>query len=84
MTFFVVVSPFPLDPDRVIVVSLQVTTFLDNEFEKAYCARISSPSFGTIRNGGSTLSINNPCDIEFTTAAISASKGSFGFVHTNG
>jgi hypothetical protein len=78
MTFFVAVLASPLDPARLSVVNLQVTVFLASEFEKAYCARTSSPSRGIDLNGGSTRSINNPCAIELTIAAISASRGSRG------
>ena len=78
MTFLVDTSfPAPL-ANRVKVVNLHVTTLRAKEFEKAYCALISSPSLGIVRRGGSTRSTSNPCAIEFTTDAISASKGSFG------
>jgi hypothetical protein len=60
------------------VVNLQVTVFLANEFENAYCARISSPSRGIALIGGSTRSISKPCAIELTIAATSASSGSRG------
>jgi len=60
------------------VVNLHVTVFLANEFEKAYCARISSPSRGIVLSGGSTRSISKPCAIELTIAATSASSGSRG------
>jgi len=76
MTFFVAVLDSPLAPARLSVVNLQVTVFLASEFAKAYCARTSSPSRGIDLNGGSTRSINNPCAIELTIAAISASRGS--------
>lgn len=76
MTFFVAVLASPLAPARLSVVNLQVTVFLANAFENAYCARISSPSRGIVRSGGSTRSINSPCAIEFTIAATSASSGS--------
>lgn len=78
MTFFVAVLGSPLAPARLRVVNLHVTVFRANEFENAYCARISSPSRGIIFNGGSTRSINNPCAIELTIAATSASSGSRG------
>jgi len=74
----VAVLDSPLAPARLSVVNLQVTVFLANEFENAYCARISSPSCGIILSGGSTRSINNPCAIELTIAATSASSGSRG------
>ena len=66
----------PLAPARLSVVNLHVTVFLANEFENAYCARISSPSRGIVFSGGSTRSINKPCAIELTIAATSASRGS--------
>ena len=74
MTFFVVESPAL--PERVIVVSRQVTIFLLNAVENAYCALISSPSLGIFRRGGSMRSINSPCEMLFTTAPTSTSKGS--------
>jgi hypothetical protein len=78
MTFFVAVLGSPFAPARLSVVNLHVTVFRANEFENAYCARISSPSRGIVLNGGSTRSINNPCAIELTIAATSASSGSRG------
>lgn len=78
MTFFVAVLASPLAPARLSVVNLHVTVFRANEFENAYCARISSPSRGIVFNGGSTRSINSPCAIELTIAATSASSGSRG------
>jgi len=78
MTFFVAVLGSPLAPARLSVVNRHVTVFLDNEFENAYCARISSPSCGIVLSGGSTRSISSPCAIEFTIAATSASSGSRG------
>jgi hypothetical protein len=74
----VAVLDSPLAPARLSVVNLHVTVFRANEFENAYCARISSPSRGITFNGGSTRSINNPCAIELTIAATSASSGSRG------
>lgn len=47
-----------------------------------YWARISSFSFGVPRNGGSERLITRQCAREFTTFAISISKGSRGFVGT--
>lgn len=79
ITFFVAVLDSPLAPARLRVVNLHVTVFRVNEFEKAYCARISSPSRGIVLSGGSTRSINKPCAIELTIAATSASSGSRGF-----
>ena len=78
ITFFVAVLASPLDPARLRVVNLHVTVFLANEFENAYCARTSSPSRGIALSGGSTRSISNPCAIELTIAATSASSGSRG------
>ena len=78
ITFFVAVLASPLAPARLRVVNLHVTVFLANEFENAYCARISSPSRGIALSGGSTRSISKPCAIELTIAATSASSGSRG------
>ena len=78
ITFFVAVLASPLAPARLSVVNLQVTNFRASEFENAYCARISSPSRGIVLSGASMRSINNPCAIELTIAAISASRGSRG------
>ena len=60
MTFLVIVFSAPVRPDLVKVVNRQVTTFLESEFEKAYEALISSPSFGIVLRGGSTRSIKSP------------------------
>jgi len=78
ITFFVAVLGSPFAPARLSVVNLHVTIFLPNEFEIAYCARISSPSCGILLSGGSTRSISKPCAIELTIAATSASSGSCG------
>jgi len=74
----VAVLDSPLAPARLSVVNLHVTVFRASEFEKAYCARTSSPSRGIILSGASTRSISKPCAIELTIAAISASSGSRG------
>ena len=65
-------------PARLSVVNLHVTVFRASEFEKAYCARTSSPSRGIVLSGASTRSISKPCAIELTIAAISESSGSRG------
>jgi hypothetical protein len=74
----VAVLDSPLAPARLSVVNLHVTVFRASEFEKAYCARTSSPSRGIVLSGASTRSISKPCAIELTIAAISASSGSRG------
>jgi hypothetical protein len=79
MTFFWAIAFVVPLATRVNVVNLHVTIFRASEFENAYCALISSPSFGIVLSGGSTRSINRPCAIEFTMAATSASNGSLGF-----
>lgn len=78
ITFFT----WAFDPGRVIVVSLQLTTFRARAFENAYCALTSSPSRGTPRKGGSTRSTRRLCGSEFTIIATSTSRGSFVFPGT--
>lgn len=72
----------PLAPGRASVVSLHVTSLVVSGPANEYCARISSPSFGVARKGGSTRLMMRLCAREFTTFASSISRGSRGFVET--